>query len=348
MPITNSKPLVSILIPHFNGVEILRGCLRTLSKTTYENYEVVVIDNGSTDASVEMMKAEFPRVKIILSETNLGYAGGCNLGYEKTWGKYAVFLNNDTEQEPDWLTHLVATAESDETIAAVQPKILSIQARNRGEKIFDYAGAAGGMMDVLGYPYAKGRIFQTIEHDDGQYDNATDIFWASGTAMFVRRNYLEKVGSFDGDFFAHMEEIDLCWRLLLAGYKIYASPKSVVYHYGGATLAVGTPKKIYLNHRNNTLMVCKNLSLARLLVTLVCRVVIETASIAVYFSKPEKGYAGIVPRAFWWNLTHIGLIRQKRRAVQKLRKVSDSEVFRGRTDIFLVIGKIFSSPKKRA
>ncbi|MDW8467217.1 MAG: glycosyltransferase family 2 protein [Chloroherpetonaceae bacterium] len=235
---------------------------------------------------------------------NLGYAGGCNFGFRHTEGKYVIFLNNDTEQEPDWIEHLVEVAESDERIAALQPKLRSMQAKLRGEKVFDYAGAAGGMLDMLGYPYALGRVFNAVEPDHGQYDESRDIFWASGAAMMVRRKAIEQVGAFDDDFFAHMEEIDLCWRLKIAGYRIVSVPKAVVYHYGGATLAAGNPRKIYLNHRNNLMMIIKNASWSRLLWLLPVRVLLELAAL-IYYQRYASEYVRYVWRALWWNVQHF-------------------------------------------
>ncbi|NTW48139.1 MAG: glycosyltransferase family 2 protein [Chlorobiales bacterium] len=320
-------PLVDIIIPHYNGVEILHKCLGTLEKTTYPNYRVTIVDNGTTDESIRLATNNYKWASVVSPGENLGYAGGCNFGFRKTDGKYVVFLNNDTEQESDWLLKLVEFAEMNDQAGALQPKILSIQARNRGERIFDYAGAAGGLIDNLGYPYSRGRIFDTLEPDQGQYDNISEIFWASGTAMFMRRSVGESIGLFDEDFFAHMEEIDLCWRMLLAGYKIYAVPQSVVYHHGGATLPMGNPRKVYLNHRNNIVMLIKNRSLGRLMLTLPIRIMLELLSMLYYQKKQGKELAITVFRALGWNMTHVRNTWGKRRQVQALRKRSDREIF---------------------
>ncbi len=320
-------PSVDVIIPHFNGVEILDKCLAALERTTYPNFTITIVDNGTIDESLKLASEKYKRIRIIGAGKNLGYAGGCNFGFAKTRGKYVVFLNNDTEQAPDWLETLVSVAESDETIAAVQPKLLSIQARERGERVFDYAGGAGGMLDALCYPYALGRVFNQTETDDGRYDTATEIFWASGAAMLARRSAIDRVGGFDDDFFAHMEEIDLCWRFWIAGYKVYAAPKSVVYHYGGATLAAGNPRKIYLNHRNNLMMIVKNSSLLRLLYLLPIRVMLELASLA-YYRKHGSEYTAYVVNALVWNVRNFFKTFAKRRAVQQLRRRRDRDIFK--------------------
>jgi GT2 family glycosyltransferase len=306
-------------------------------KTTYPNFTVTIVDNGTTDDSLDCATARmhargFKNFVVLNAGKNLGYAGGCNFGFEhthgRTQGKYVVFLNNDTECEPDWLTRLVETAERDETLAALQPKLLSIQARNRGEKIFDYAGAAGGLVDKLGYPFARGRIFTTVEPDTGQYDAEEKIFWASGAAMFVRRSALEKVGVFDDDFFAHMEEIDLCWRLQMSGYSICAVPSSVVYHYGGATLAASSPTKAYLNHRNNLMMLMKNMEGSRLWWLLPLRVMLEFAALGFYAKSGKFSYAKEVLRGLGWNMRNLTKIFRKRRAVQVMRVRRDAALWK--------------------
>lgn len=324
---STSAPTVDVIIPHFNGVEILDKCLASLEKATYPNLSVIIVDNGTVDESLKLASEKYKRIKILSAGKNLGYAGGCNFGFRRTRGKYAVFLNNDTEQEPDWLERLVEVAEKDDRIAAVQPKLLSMQARQRGEKVFDYAGAAGGMLDALGYPYARGRVFNSVEVDKGQYDTVTEIFWASGAAMMVRRSVVEELGAFDDDFFAHMEEIDLCWRMKLAGYRVVSVPDAVVYHYGGATLAAGNPRKIYLNHRNNLMMIVKNASLGRLLWLLPVRIILELASL-LYYRFYAGDYVRYAWRALWWNVQNFTKTLAKRRHIQAMRRQADKDIFK--------------------
>jgi len=333
------QPKVDIIIPHYNGWAILDGCLASLEKQTYQNICVSIVDNGSTDGSTQEAVKKYPWAQIISSEKNLGYAGGCNYGFSVTNGKYVVFLNNDTEHEPNWISTLVAHIEQDEKIAALQPKILSIQARNEGKRVFDYAGAAGGLIDRLGYPYALGRVFSSVETDVNQYDSVQPIFWASGTAMFARRKALDDVGLFDDAFFAHMEEIDLCWRLLLRGYEIYSEPRSTVYHYGGATLKKDSPKKVYLNHRNNLMMIIKNRASEKLLWLLPLRIGLEFASSLFYYKKSGWEYSKTVLQALSWNFQNFEMIWKKRVQIQKYRLKSDSEIFKN-VEPFTVIKKV--------
>jgi GT2 family glycosyltransferase len=340
---SQAYPTVDVIVPHFNGTEILLGCLSTLTKTTYPNFLITIVDNGSTDNSLDLAKAQYPMIQILHTGKNLGYAGGCNFGFERTQGKYVVFLNNDTEQEPNWLSELVTLAEQNEHIAGLQPKLLSIQARNRRERVFDYAGAAGGMMDKLGYPYCLGRILDRMEKDTGQYDQSVPIFWVSGAAMFARRSALETVGLFDEDFFAHMEEIDLCWRLWKAGYWLYSAPTSVVYHYGGATLSQTNPRKVYLNHRNNVMMLTKNADTLRLYFILSLRFLLELLSMIFYLKSQRADASKAVFDALTWNITHFFHHLKKRRTTAHLRKRRDRDIFKiCRSETAVVLQAILS------
>jgi hypothetical protein len=218
--------------------------------------EVFLADNASTDDSVEFVQTHFPTVKILINKTNEGFAGGYNWAMQHINHEISILLNSDVEVSAGWIEPVVDLFNSDEMIAAVQPKILDFNNRDQ----FEYAGAAGGWIDRYGYPFSKGRIFDELEKDHHQYDEASPIFWASGAAMFVKTPVFKELNGFDGFFFAHQEEIDLCWRIQLAGYKIYSCPTSVVYHIGGGTLSKDNPKKVFLNFRNNLIMLYKNLS----------------------------------------------------------------------------------------
>ncbi len=252
---------VTVIIPHSNGEAILFRCLSCLSKTRHVHFTTLLVNNASTDRSIPMVLQKFPWVEILHSPVNLGYAGGCNLGIRHSSTPYVALLNNDTEVTPDWLWPLVQVLETDKTIAGVQPKLLSLSDPTR----FDYAGACGGEMDIFGYPFARGRIFNTIEKDQGQYDTFSNIFWTTGAATVLRRSALEEVGLLDESFFAHMEEIDLNWRLHRAGYRICVVPESIVYHAGGGTLSEAHFQKMVLNHCNSMVMLFKNLSWTSLL-----------------------------------------------------------------------------------
>jgi Predicted glycosyltransferases len=250
-----SLPRVSIVILNWNGRHFLQQFLPSVMATTYANKEVVVVDNASTDDSVAFLQEHYPAVRILHNAANYGFAKGYNEGLKRIEADYYVLLNSDVEVQPGWIEPMVSLLEADPSIGACQPKLLQYHARD----LFEYAGAAGGWLDCLGYPFARGRIFDVCEKDVGQYDNAEPIFWASGAAMFVRAGLYHHVGGLDEYFFAHQEEIDLCWRMQLAGYKIFACPQSVVYHVGGGTLPKGNARKVLLNFRNNLVMMAKNL-----------------------------------------------------------------------------------------
>ena len=254
---SNKKSIVSIVIPHWNNVEILSECLESISATDFDNFEIIVVDNASSDNSVSWVKSNYPNVKLIENDKNYGYAGGCNIGAEAASGDFLIFLNNDTVQEKDWISNLIRTINSDDKIAAVQPKILNYYDRN----VFDYAGGSGGHMDIYCFPFARGRIFSFQENDEGQYNNKEKCFWSSGTCFMVRRELFQKAGGFDDSFFAHMEEIDLCWRLYAMGFEVWVDPDSVVYHKNALTLPMYSHKKYYLNHRNSLLMLLGNYSI---------------------------------------------------------------------------------------
>ncbi len=252
------KMKVSVIILNWNGVEhgFLRRYLPSVVRhSVLEGTEVVVADNGSTDSSLDVIREEFPSVRVIALDQNYGFAEGYNRAIAQTESQYVVLLNDDVEVTPGWLEPLIAHMESHPKTAALQPKILADADHTR----FEYAGAAGGYLDRHGYPYCRGRIFDTVEADHGQYDTACPVMWASGACLFVRRDLYLLAGGLDARFFAHMEEIDLCWRLRRMGMELYCIPTSVVYHLGGGSLPQGNPKKTRLNFRNSLLMLYKNL-----------------------------------------------------------------------------------------
>ena len=247
---------VAVIILNWNGAALLREFLSSVCAHTPEELaDVVVADNGSTDDSLAWAEKTFPQVRLVRLSKNYGFAGGYNLAVKELEYPYVVLLNSDVETPEGWLPPLLDFCESRTDVGACQPKLLSY----RNKKAFEYAGASGGFLDKYGYPYCRGRIFSTVENDEGQYDTPAEIFWATGACLFIRREVYLKAGGFDENFFAHMEEIDLCWRVKLAGYKIMTVPDSKVYHLGGATLASTEPRKTFLNFRNNLFMLYKNL-----------------------------------------------------------------------------------------
>ncbi len=249
-----TNPSVAVVILNYNGRNFLEKFLPSVLASSYANKEIIVADNCSTDDSLAVLK-QFSEIKVLPLDKNYGFAEGYNKALQSVTADYYVLLNSDVEVTKQWIEPIIQLMESDKKIAACQPKILSYNEK----EFFEYAGAAGGWIDFLGYPFSRGRVFDEHEKGVGQYNDNAEIFWATGAAMFVRASAFHEVNGFDGFFFAHMEEIDLCWRLQLAGYKIMCCPASVVYHVGGGTLPKGNERKVYLNFRNNIIMLSKNL-----------------------------------------------------------------------------------------
>lgn len=245
---------IAVVILNFNGAEMLRAFLPSVVDYSPEA-EVIVADNCSTDASAQVMREEFLAVRYIQLEKNYGFADGYNRALAQVEAEYFLLLNSDVEVTQGWLAPMLEYMDSHPGVAACQPKLLSY----KNKKEFEYAGACGGFIDKYGYPYCRGRIFDTVEEDKGQYDSVAELFWATGAALMIRAEDYRAAGGLDGTFFAHMEEIDLCWRLRSRGRGIVCIPQSCVYHVGGATLNKSNPRKTYLNFRNNLLMLYKNL-----------------------------------------------------------------------------------------
>lgn len=244
---------LAIIILNWNGAQMLRQYLPSVLRYSRDEATVYVADNASTDDSVPMLRAHFPDVKLILLDQNWGFAEGYNKALAQVEAEYYLLLNSDIEVTHHWLTPLIEFMDAHDDVAACQPKLLSMANRDQ----FEYAGASGGFLDRYGYPFCRGRIFDTIENDNGQYDYPSEVLWATGAALLVRARTYNNIGGLDGRFFAHCEEIDFCWRLRLSGYKVYCLPESVVYHVGGGTLPKSNPMKTYLNFRNNLTMLYK-------------------------------------------------------------------------------------------
>ncbi len=267
-----NQPLVSVVILNWNGLHHLKKYLPSVAGTDYPALELILADNASEDGSADWVAENYPDIRIIRFKNNHGYCRGNNLAAEQATGELIVFLNNDVRTPSDWLQPVVKLFQKYPKTAAIQPKILS----DRNPEYFDYAGAAGGMLDRLGYPWCRGRIMDRIEKDSGQYDALPyPIFWASGAACCLRRNVFLESGGFDEAFQMHMEEIDLCWRLQRSGNQIRYCPDSVVYHLGGGTLAAGNPLKDYYNFRNSLAMLTKNYPEGSLFPVLAMRAVLD-------------------------------------------------------------------------
>ena len=244
---------VAIVILNWNGAKMLRQYLPSVLQYSRDEATVYVADNASNDESLELLREHFPEVRLIEFDKNWGFAEGYNKALAQIDAEYYLLLNSDVEVTHHWLTPLIEFMDAHEDVAACQPKLLSVADRNQ----FEYAGASGGFLDRFGYPFCRGRIFETVERDDGQYDSPCEVLWATGAALFVRARIYKEVGGLDARFFAHSEEIDLCWRMRLQGYKIFCQPESTVYHVGGGTLPKGNPMKTFLNFRNNLTMLYK-------------------------------------------------------------------------------------------
>lgn len=323
------SPQVDIVILNYNGKKFLESCIPSLLKCTWPNTRIYVLDNASTDDDVYYVQTNFPEVQIISNPLNNGYCAAYNLAFSACSGKYIVCLNNDVTVNPDWIEHLVALAETDENIAALQPKIVSYYDPN----MFEYAGASGGMMDVYGFPFLRGRMFKTIEKDEGQYNDIIDIFWASGAAMFLRRSALDTSGFLDETIVHHMDEIDLCWRLRMHGFRVMVQPKSVINHIGGATIQTNSFKKVYWNHRNSIYMMLKNYGFSNLCTKVPVHIILDYVAIVQSLLTLNFTTVRGILSAHAWLLFNIPIILNKRKEVQQKRTVGDTGItpflFRG-------------------
>lgn len=288
------RPEVAVIILNWNGEKLLREFLPEVIATTDPSIaRIIVADNGSTDGSRHLLETEFADVERIYFDTNHGFAGGYNLAIDLTDYRYTVLLNSDVATGRGWINTLYDFMESHPDVGACQPKLLSYN----NISMFEYAGAAGGFLDRNGYPYCRGRIFDTCETDEGQYDSDIEVFWASGACLMVRSDLYRAVGGLDTAFFAHMEEIDLCWRILLAGYKVMAVSGAEVFHLGGGSLPDTNPRKTYLNFRNNLLMLHKNLPDSIRGRKLIWRRVLDTIAWAKYVMTFKFKFAAAIVKA---------------------------------------------------
>jgi GT2 family glycosyltransferase len=288
-----TPPSVAVVILNWNGKQYLQQFLPSVIQSTYTNIEIIVADNASTDQSLELLEREFPNVKVIRFGENFGFAKGYNEALRQVDSDYYVLLNSDVLVEPGWLESMVALLEKDKKYAACQPKLLAFHDKS----LFEYAGGAGGWIDILGYPFARGRLFDHCEKDNGQYQEIEEIFWASGAALMIKSEVFHKVGGFDPFFFAHQEEIDLCWRIHNIGYKIFACPQAVVYHVGGGTLPQGNTRKTFLNFRNNLIMLSKNLNPAEALQKIALRLLLDQVTAWKGLLSGDKGYFFAIQKA---------------------------------------------------
>ena len=307
------KKDISVVILNWNGSAMLQRFLPSVIRYS-EEAEIIVADNGSTDHSIDILREKFPSVRILPFRENYGFAEGYNRAIQQIETPYVLLLNDDVEVTPHWLQPLLEFMNHHPEVAACQPKILSETQR----ELFEYAGACGGFIDHLGYPYCRGRIFNHVEKDRGQYDHVCPIFWATGAALLVRTDVFRKEGGLDKRFFAHMEEIDFCWRLRSRNYGIYCIPQSTVYHVGGGTLPKSHPRKTFLNFRNNLLMLYKNLPEERLNSTLRIRYFLDlVAALKMLLSGQVKESMAIVKALRTFFKIRHDFYRERKENLQK-------------------------------
>lgn len=302
---------VAIVILNWNGKHWLEKFLATvLEHSDGSLCDIIVADNGSSDDSLDFLKVNFPSVQTIVLDQNYGFTGGYNRALKHLEHEYFVLLNSDIEVSTNWLEPIIRLMDGDNLIAACQPKILDYNKK----EFFEYAGAAGGYIDFLGYPFCRGRLFDTIERDNGQYDDAKRVFWASGACLFVRSDVFKKLGGLDENFFAHMEEIDLCWRMQNAGYSIWVEPLSKVYHVGGGTLQSDSPKKTYLNFRNNLFLLLKNYDFWKVYPIIFARLALDgIAAIRFLFQGKFGHFFAVLKAHFSFHFNQIAYLKDRKR-----------------------------------
>ena len=289
-----SEVKVAVVILNYNGLYFLEKFLPSILQHSAP-YPVIVADNKSSDTSLPYIRQNFPQVHIIENGANYGYAQGYNMALKQVEAEYVILLNSDVEVTEHWIDPIITLMDKDRTIAACQPKILDFHQRDH----FEYAGAAGGYIDNYGYPFCRGRIFNTLEKDQGQFNDTAEVFWATGACLFVRSKAFWQVGGFDASYFAHMEEIDLCWRLKNFGHKIFVEPSSVIYHIGGGTLNKLSKQKTFLNFRNNLTTLTKNHPSKKLFLKVIYRMILDgVAAFKFLFDAQPKHFFAVLRAHF--------------------------------------------------
>lgn len=324
---------IAVVILNWNGIELLKQFLPDVVKYS-SNATVYVADNASTDSSVEFVRRNFPEVKVIENEINGGYAKGYNDALVHLEEDIFILLNSDVQVTPHWLEPIAEVFENQPQVAVIQPKILDY----KNPAYFEYAGAAGGYIDALGYPYCRGRIFDTIEKDEGQYDDEVDIFWASGACLAIRKTSFFQAGAFDEDYFAHQEEIDLCWRLKNLGFRIKYTPQSVVYHVGGATLNSMNPRKTFFNFRNSLYNLLKNVPSSRVAWVLLLRMLLDGIAAFKFLLQGEFSHFSAVFQA------HINFYKAFPVLIEKRKKIHEKVAY---SSNFSVVCNYYLGGKKK-
>lgn len=306
----NQNSDTAVVILNWNGLAWLKQFIPTLIKyTPSKDADIVVADNASSDDSLEYLRQNHPEVQLIILDENYGFAEGYNRALDQVPHPYSILLNSDVEVSPNWVLPLSKFLKNHPETAACQPKIKDYYKKD----YFEYAGASGGFIDYLGYPFCRGRIFNKLEKDEGQYDTPLSIFWATGACLAVKTEVYKKAGGLDSDFFAHMEEIDLCWRLKSRAYNIFAVPESTVYHVGGGTLSKISPKKTYLNFRNNLLTLYKNLPSEQLFKVILFRLILDGVAALKYLVSGEFAHIWAIVKAHFHFYGMINKFKKKRK-----------------------------------
>ncbi|MBL0049466.1 MAG: glycosyltransferase family 2 protein [Bacteroidetes bacterium] len=314
----------AVVILNWNGRNFLEKFLPSVTRYSKGDASIFIIDNASSDDSISFVKTHYPEITILKNAHNGGFSKGYNEGLKKIDAQYFVLLNSDVEVTENWIAPIVQLLDEQPEIAACQPKIKSFHQKNQ----FEYAGAAGGFLDKHYYPFCRGRIFDSVEEDNGQYDNTREVFWASGACLFVRADLYSKLGGLDEDFFAHMEEIDLCWRLKNTGYKIMASHLSTVYHVGGGTLSKINPRKTFLNFRNNLFIITKNCERKKLFPMLFKRMVLDGIAAGKFLFSGSPSHAFAVLRAHFSFYAQFNGMYKKRKLVTPIPYTSTSTQYK--------------------
>jgi len=330
------KIKTAVVILNWNGKNWLEKFLPNVISNSLDS-EIIIADNNSSDDSIKFLEENYPTIRIIKNNGNFGYAKGYNLALKQIDSQYYILLNSDIKVKKNWISPIISLMDSDKNISACQPKILDYNNKNK----FEYAGGSGGYIDKFGYPFCRGRIFNFLEEDKGQYNDSTEIFWATGACLFLRSSHFWETGGLDEDFFSHQEEIDLCWRLKNKGHKIMVNPKSAVYHVGGGTLKVGSPFKTYLNFRNNLYMLFKNLTISSLFIVIPIRLILDGIA-AISFLAKKKG----IRHLFAVMKAHFSFYLKIPNLILKRRKISQKSSLIGKMNYSILVKNKLKGIKK--
>jgi GT2 family glycosyltransferase len=315
----------AVVILNYNGEKLLQQFLPSVLKFSAEA-EIIIADNNSSDHSMEFIRQNFPQIRTIQLDKNYGFCGGYNKALKQVVADYYVLLNSDIEVTPQWLAPMIHLLDHNPSVAAVQPKVLSYQNKNK----FEHAGAAGGFIDSLGYPFCRGRVFDYVEEDHGQYNDQREIFWATGACLMIRSEVFRKFDGFDEDFFAHMEEIDLCWRLQRSKHKVFYCGSSTIYHVGAGTLSYRNPKKVFLNFRNGLSLLVKHLNTGELIYKLPLRIALDVIAAFQFLLKGEgRSFAAVISAHGKFLLNLSNELKKRKELRETLPTYPETMIYKG-------------------